>query len=153
MSLATIRAQYKTILQSVPGIGVVHDYERWSADWDKFLAQFQDPASKKILGWTITRERSAESFKTGSGYSRMYTMAIRGYMGLNDTDASEKTFQDLIETVCDTFRGKTTLNGVVEQVEAPLQVDSIDLRQLGSVLCHHCELRQTVEEISTFVQS
>lgn len=153
MPLAAIRTQYKAILETVPNIGVVHDYERWSVDWDKFLAQFKDPASGKILGWTITRERSPETFTPGPGSDRRYMMVLRGYMALQDTVASEKTFQDLIEAVCNTFRPKTTLNGAVNQVEAPLQVDIVEHRLFGSVLCHYCELRQTVEETLTFIES
>lgn len=154
MPLSEIRAEYKTILSTVPDIGVVHDYERWSADWAKFLEQFKDPATGKIRGWTITRERSPEVFGAGSSYERGHVMVLRGYMGLHDVEASEKVFQDLIETVCDTFRPKTTLNGKVQQVEAPLQVDVVEARMLGSVLCHYCELRQTVTEaVQAFSQS
>ena len=154
MSLADIRTEYKNILSGVPNIGVVHDYERWSADWGTFLAQFKDPSTGKLLGWTITREKSPESFGAGSSYERSHVMVIRGYMGLQDVDGSEKTFQDLIETVCDTFRPKTTLNGKVQQVEAPLQLDVVDARMLGAALCHYCELRQTVTEaVQEFQQS
>jgi len=153
MSLANIRAEYKSILSGVTTVGVVHDYERWSVDWSKFLVQFKDAATGKIKGWTITREKTIEAFTSGPGAERKHAFVIRGYLALDDTAGSEKTFQDLVETVCDTFRPKTTLNGKVEQVEAPLQVDLVEVRLFGAVLCHYCELRQTVEELLTFTES
>lgn len=154
MSLATIRSKYKTLMSAISGIGVVHDYERWSVDWAKFLEQFKDPTSGKILGWTITREKSSEEFLPGSTYRRTHDMVIRGYQGLRDEDGSEKTFQDLIETVCNTLRPKTTLENEVEQVAEPLQVTLVDVKLFGAVLCHYCELRQSVnEEVAGFVQT
>ena len=152
MSLALIRTEYKTILEGIANIGKVHDYERWSVEWKKFLDQFKS-ADNKIKGWTITRESSPEEFKPGPGYDRSYNMVIRGYMGLDDTNASEKTFQDLIETVCNTLRPKTTLNGKILQVEKPLQVTTVEIREFGGVLCHYCELRQLAQEEGTFTES
>lgn len=174
MSLAAIRTEYKNILLAAkpikigPGhfkfgdaarfmdglsVGAVYDYERWTADWSKFLTLFKDSVSGKINGWTITREKSAEIFIVGSGSERRHTFVIRGYMGLQDSIGSEKTFQDLIEAICDIFRPYTTLNGKVDQVEAPLQVDLVEPRMVGGTLCHYCELRQVAQETLTFVES
>src|SRR3990167_4248814 len=97
MSLALIRTEYKTILEGIASIGKVHDYERWSVEWKKFLDGFKS-ADNKIKGWTITREKTDEVFIPGPGAERRHTMVVRGYLGLDDTNASEKTFQDLIET-------------------------------------------------------
>jgi len=54
MPLAEIRTQIKTILEGVSGIGIVHEYERWAADWKGFLDLFKD-ANGWINGWSITR--------------------------------------------------------------------------------------------------
>lgn len=177
MSLATIRAEYKKILEGIgpikfgpgffkfgdPGaafldgtmgnlvVGPVHDYERWSAEWKKFLDHFK-ASDGKIHGWTITREKTTESFIPGLGAERRHTMVLRGYYALQDSVGSEKNFQDLIEVICTVFRGETTLNGTVEQVEAPLQVDLVEPRMFGAVLCHYCELRQVVPETLTFTE-
>ena len=37
MSLADIRTQLKSIIESVDGIGIVHDFGRQTTDWKKFL--------------------------------------------------------------------------------------------------------------------
>src|SRR3990167_6470997 len=152
MSLALIRAENKTILEGIAGIGKVHDYERWSVEWKKFLDQFKS-ADGKIKGWTVTREKSSERFTGGSTSERLHSMTLRGYHGLDDASASEKVFQDLVEEVCNTFRPKTTLNGRVDRAEAPLQVDIIEHRLFGGVLCHYCELRQAAQETIGFTQN
>lgn len=172
--LSAIRAQYKGILLNAkpikigPGffsfgdaarfmdgltVGAVHDYERWSASWDKFLSHFRDAATSRINGWTITRESSIETFIPGSASERSHTMVVRGYYGVQDSQASEKTFQDLIEAICDIFRPETNLGGTVDQVEAPLQVDLVGYRIFGAALCHYCELRQVAQETVEFTEA
>jgi hypothetical protein len=154
MSLDQIRAQYKLILQSVPGIGVVHEYSRMTADWAKFIEMFQDP-SGNILGWEITRESTGPTRKTISGLSpnaiadRPHMMLIRGYRGLRDASASEKAFQDLIDAILDKFLPLRTLNGAALDSEEMI-ASVITERLFGGVLCHYAELRQTVWERINF---
>ena len=54
MSEAAIRQKIFDTLSAVPDIGKVYDYERWNVDWGKFIALFQDPASKRILGCEVS---------------------------------------------------------------------------------------------------
>lgn len=150
MSLSIIRTEIKGIMDGVTDIGVVHDYERLATDWIKFLSFYKPAGKNYIRGWSITRQKSPEK---GNGeddtaahqYRRMHNMVIRGYYGLKDSDASEKVFQDLVETVCDTFRGKPTLNGKADD-SSPPQVDIFETRMFGTVLCHYVEIRIVVEE-------
>jgi hypothetical protein len=154
MSLDQIRTQYKTILLSVPGIGVVHEYSRLATDWQKFLSMFEN-SDGKILGWEITRESIGPVQKKLSGLSpssiadRPHGMLIRGYHGLRDAVASEKTFQDLIDAILNKFLPLPTLNGAVVSAEEMTATTIIE-RQFGAVLCHYVELRQTVWERITF---
>lgn len=145
MSLSDIRDQIKTILAGVDGIGVIHDYERWAADWGKFLDRYKDAAGK-INGWTITRTKTPENSDTASHVTRIHHFTIRGVYGLKDEDASELTFQDLIESICAAFRAKYRLNDTAANTE-PVQVEVVENRMFGTVLCHYCELTVTAEEI------
>lgn len=149
MNLPTIREQTKTILSGVPGIGIIHDYERLAVDWNKFL-DFYKAADGKINGWTITRDATPERWLTNIDYERVFEMAIRGYYGLQDAAASEIAFQALIEGICDEFRGNDTLNGTCETTcpefggmagKSGIQVVAVEPRMFGGVLCHYCELR------------
>ncbi len=145
MGLADIREQIKTILSGVSGAGVVHDYDRWASTWEKFLDLFKDEATGKINGWTITRDKTPATTASTTHDSRVHHFRIRGYYGLKDEDASEIVFQQLIEDICASFRSKYKLNDTAENTE-PVQVEAVDLRIFGNVLCHYCELLLMAEE-------
>lgn len=148
MRLTSIREQIKAILEGVSGIGVVHDYQRWSATWEKFLDHFKDPDGK-INGWVFTREKTPATCESATHESRVHSFKIRGYYGLKDEDATELTFQDLIENISAAFRAKRTLNSTAED-SGPFQVDLVEPRLFGSVLCHYCELTLEVEEFENW---
>ena len=148
MSLTTIREQVKTILSGVSGIGVVHDYERWNSDWTKFLDLFRiegDDEKKRINGWSITRRKTPAKTASTTHDSRTHTFLIKGFYGLKDADASEIVFQQLIEDICAAFRAKYKLNDTADNTE-PVQVDLVENRKYGIVLCHYCELTLIAEE-------
>ena len=144
MSRALISAQIKVILLAVSGVGTkVHEYERWTANWKDYLAMFK--TGSKIKGWTITRTKTPETSKTPSTNTRIHTFIIRGYYSLDDSEATEVTFQDLIESIATAFRTKPTLNETAAD-STPLQVDTVGEIMFGDVLCHFCQLRLDVEE-------
>lgn len=143
-----IVADIKATLSAIPGVGMVHDYERWSADWDKFLGFFKD-STGKILGWEITR-RSASEHQAGA-YFRHHQFVLKGYMGLADAKGTGKTFQSLCEEVCAAFRNPASgaswdyRNGDSPDNSAA-QIESINDRMFGNVLCHCAEITLSVTE-------
>lgn len=151
MSLSAIRTEVKTILQNVTDIGVVHDYERWSNDWNTILSMFQPSGKAYIRGWMITRRATQEVVVTqglGGSNQREHSFVIKGVFGLKDDIASEKTFQDLIESICSALRGNPTLNGSAIECDPP-QVMSVDIRMFSQVLCHYAEIELKAAEIVT----
>lgn len=153
MTLADIREQIKTILSTVPGIGIVHDYERLAVSWDDVLKFYKD-ADGRINGWTITRPKTDERWLTNMDYERIHKIVIRGVYGWQDAAASEIVFQTLVEAISDTFRGNDTLNGVCETIcpqfgemdgKSGIQVAIVEPRMFASVLCHYCELHLGVQ--------
>lgn len=144
MSRALISAQIKVILLTVSGVGtLVYEYERWAANWKDYLDLFK--TGSKIKGWTITRTKTPETSKTPSTNTRIHTFIIRGYYSLDDSEATEVTFQDLVESIATAFRTEPTINGTAFD-SSPLQVDSVAGIMFGDVLCHFCQLRLDVEE-------
>ena len=147
MSLTLQRAQIVRMLQSVSGIGMVHDRERWATDWSKFLAVFTDPVSHKILGWTITREATPSTWYTSGQAEDSHLWVVRGYAGLSDADDSESAFQDLVETVRATLRHDPTLGGTAEGISGPPAVRLFQPRLFGGVLCHYVEITFIAKEV------
>lgn len=146
MSEAIIRQKIFEIVSAVPGIGKVHDYERWAADWSKFLILFQDPATKRILGWEITRQAAPVAKLDNIEEQVTHAFVIQGYMGLNDAQATEKQFQALLEALRSAFRGNHTLNGICLDA-GPVSLDICEPRTFGTVLCHYAKLTLPVSEI------
>ncbi|MEE9274873.1 MAG: hypothetical protein V3V62_06160 [bacterium] len=161
-----IAAAIAAEVSSVADAGRVHTHQRWAADLSKYLDLFRWEApggEDQIRGWMITREGAREELGSfagsGGGFTpaglnrRTHTFLLFGIMGFEDAAASELPFQDLIEGVCDRFRGAEALRlrGKVKSLERlqPPQVDLIELRTFGSVLCHIAEIRvRAIERIA-----
>jgi len=127
-------------------LGWIHKYERWAADWAKFLTFFKDPVSSRIFGWEI-RRGNLQSVKLGAFEQEdTHGYVIRGYLGVQDADQTEILFNLKIEELRGLFRGNHTMGGVCLDVGA-VSVETIDERMFGAVLCHYAELRLTVAEI------
>lgn len=145
MGLAEIRTEIKNLLETVPGIGKVHDYERWTTDWKTFLSYFKD-ADNRINGWTITRRRTSERIHAASAVNiATHVFEISGYYGLKDSQESEKTFQGLIELVCSVLRENNSLNGNCLRSEPP-QLTMVYHHTLSGILVHACDIRLAVDE-------
>jgi len=147
---STIAADIKAKLESIPGTGLVHAYERQVIDPEKFINLFKDSRGK-VCGWEITRSAAPESY-TGP-VNRHHQMLIKGYLGLQDAVASASAFQDLCDDICDLFReaspavpgGWEYRNGL-EPDKTPVQLALIDDRFFGKVLCHHAVISITITE-------
>lgn len=147
MSLTAIRTDIKTIVESVTGIGTVHEYLRWSNTYDSFLNLFKD-ASDKINGCMITRFKTGEDAAGGGRMSnRDYGIKIICLYGLKDSDASELIFQDtIVEGICTALKNYKTINNRAATLGLP-QVEIVEPRKFGNVLCHYAEITVSVVEI------
>jgi hypothetical protein len=147
MSLELIRNEIGQIIETVTGIGIVHSYLRWSNTFDGFLNLFKD-STDKINGCMITRVKTPEEFVGGGRTSeRSHMMKIVCIYGLKDGDASELYFQDtIIEGICVALRHEKTLNNRRANLGLP-QVDIVEPRKFGSVLCHYAEITVSVTEM------
>ncbi|PKN46762.1 MAG: hypothetical protein CVU59_05030 [Deltaproteobacteria bacterium HGW-Deltaproteobacteria-17] len=145
MSESAIRQKIFETLSAVPNVGKVHDFERWAVDWGKFIEFFKH-SSGRILGWEICRAGMQSEKIDVIEEDRTHGFVIKGYMAVKDADATEKLFNAHIEAICDAFKGNHTLGGVCLDA-GPVQVEVIDTRMFGSVLCHYAELKIPVNEI------
>ncbi len=155
MSLADIREQIKVILSGVPGIGVVHDYERLALDWNKFLERFKD-ADGHINGCSFAREKWQERQQTMGETETCHIFVFRRVMGLQDDRATGILFDDHLEDFRAAFGGDETLGGTCRTINPDwgpmegavgLQGDIIEPRMFGNVLCHLAECRLCAIEV------
>jgi len=138
----------KTVLESVPAVGIVHGYTRWAINWDNFLAMFT--TGGKINGWMLSRQSVTRHRTAYSEVQAAHIYVINGMYGLDDTNASETVFQGILDSVQTAFQGNPTLSGACDTINPEvgpmaglygLQIEIIEQRLFGSALCHFAECR------------
>jgi len=150
-----IRAGIKGLMEGVTDIGLVYDYERWAADWGDYLDLFKTTIGgvTQIRGWTITCDRVENIQHLREFHRKVYFYSIRGYMGLDDSEETEKTALGLAIDVVETLEQYPLLNSVLtngtyDEDGWPF-VDTFEPRMYGGVLCHYTEIRCVVFEKGT----
>lgn len=145
MSYSTILAKLKSEVEEVPDIGNVHDYER-------FQNQAGDVVTFKKTGlvvpeWTITRSRTFETTENTTVVERDHTFTIRGYYPIDDSLATEKTFQNLIEDLMGHFRFMDDLDlNVFLSDPLQLQIFEPRMHETFKAWVHYCELICKIKE-------
>lgn len=149
MALSDILAQIVAVIEGVSDAENVYDYDRFTNHWNAFKTRFQD-SSNRIHGWTVSRTKTPAVRSAMPIVMRHHTFTIRGVMGLKDEDATEKTFQNLVEDLQDAFEDQYRLGGYAEN-SGPLQVEVVENRMFcNKVLCHYARLTYEVKERKTY---
>jgi hypothetical protein len=145
MALSHLRTALATRIKTVANVGVVNDWEPYTTRDEDFAAFFKSGAL--LRGWTITRESTREDHLTMKDDWSAHLMVIRGYQGVDNDAASEKTFQDLVELVRAALRLEQTarLSGYANRVQHP-QVRILEPRLFAGVFVHYVEISLIVEE-------
>jgi hypothetical protein len=148
MSVDTIRAALVAMIERVPLIGQVHDYQRYAREEADFrrLYEWQMPSGDLHLrGWQISHVACTERTLGIGRVLKKHTWRIRGYLGLNDGYASEKVFDGLCEAIAGEYRLDETLGGtctaeaVGEDDDGVQKLDAAPVLFCG-VLCHSATL-------------
>lgn len=144
-----IRAAIKAKIETVANVGVVHDYERFASEAAKFRALYLTGTApnQRILGWHVRRVATREQYIAVSRWVVDHDWQIRGFMGIDDADATEKTFDALIESIRTAFRDDETLGALVaaclkDETEVISVLDSGPV-MLAGTLCHAARLALT----------
>ena len=156
MSLAAIRTQITTILETADPGSKVYAYRRWILQPEALVAELQPAQNGPIRVWMFWLESVSERLMTMTQTRQNYVFGLRFYRSLVDADQSEIAVVDLIQTVRAAFRGNLDLSGAAfgiiptdgpMQGAVAIQMDSLEVVTLGGVLCHQAALRLGVEEL------
>ncbi len=146
-NFSNIRDEVFAVLDGVATNGKCYKYARLQSDWAAFLDLFRDAVDTTLIsGWTMSRTTSPEKHLTNGEHQREITFRLRGYYGVVDLTATELAFDQIVEDVCDAFRGELTFNGTAERSNPP-QVRVVEYRAFGPILCHCAEIELTVFEV------
>ncbi len=153
MSDQTIRAALVAALKTVPGTGVIYDYDRYPAlnEVGAFLALFRDEATKLIMGWELTRIGIPTIVRDANDiYKVTHSYQLKGYYSLQDAKASEKFFNTLVDAIIQKLIDIKVPNEQGLHIpKAPL----IAHKMFGDTLCHYAEIQWPVSEIVTKTQA
>ena len=129
-------------IESVPGVGPVHAWERFAQRESELRALYV--AQDTLAGWYVRLVASEERIDT-VGWShvvdRWRVVALRA---LDDAARSEIAHDELVEAVRGAFRADGTLGGVVESIEdrglRGLQIEDSGPLMWAGKLCHHTRM-------------
>lgn len=141
-----LRAAIVAQLQAISDVGQVFDYERYAKDDAAFRELYA--AGERVLGWHVRRVARKESPDFNEVLT---TWEIRGFMALQDAEASELFFDDLIDRIGDAWRANPTMDRAVLYPKdgaevVPELVDSGPALFAG-VLCHGARLRLVTRHV------
>ena len=150
MSVAQIRADIKTKLESIENVGKVSDYRRHTVDWEEIAKNFKEGG--RINGWIIEwNDMTPTLVATGSiAIQRKHTFRIWGLYSLRDDTASAKIFEGIIEEVCDEFDKERDLPNARARWFEPSRLVGINEGLFAGVLCHRSEIILSYEELIGF---
>jgi hypothetical protein len=154
------RAAILTALQAVPGIGKVHDRERYSRDEARFRQHYlytpppgaavDSMIAPHLRGWWFRRAETREWQANTRRTVNQHTWLLRGLLALDDEAASELVFDFLIERLRDAVRADLTFGGVFapgpmggDGSDTGLQVLESGPVTFAGVLCHSAQLQLT----------
>lgn len=150
-NLALIRTAVVAKAAAVPGMGLVHDRERYAKSEKDFRDQYlyeRGDGKTEVRGWSIKRVSTRElTAGLGRGIDE-HTWQLRGYRAFNDEEASSTDFDEVIEAFRDAVRADPTFGGVctsqwsMEDGESEL-VEVLDSGPVifCDVLCHSALLQ------------
>lgn len=158
MSEASTRAIIKAILDGVTNIGKVYDYQRLSTEYRTFLNFYKATIGgvDQIRGWTIGLQNFIDTEYLDEDQTagtkivlRQYTYKIRGYFGVDDSTASEKTTAGIVEAVTNALDKATSLHGEAAYWDTvpPCTLDNFEPRLFGGALCHVAEITQHAKDL------
>lgn len=152
MSETAIRAKIKTKLESVSNIGNVYDTERYFNNEADRLAIMKATISSvdQIRSWMFSQNSSDEKqiivgVGATSGVEIKREYIIKGWLGLRDSETTEKTLLSLVELITSAFRTDRTLTGSCFLHEG-IKVIKISHIDMTGILCNYCELSLVVLE-------
>jgi len=154
MSYATVIAQIEIILKSATGVdsNTVYKYDKLATNWADYISYFKD-SNNIIHGYAITRANIEEEPEASRVNKSHPIWIIRGFFAYKDhatwTSTSEYKFQVIIDSIRAKFRANPSLNNTV-LTSSPFQVDIMEPRMFGDVLCHYMEGRLVTEEQETY---
>jgi hypothetical protein len=152
--LSDIKNEIRNIMNTVDDVYNIYVDKKYARETGHFLELFKSEnisGEKMITAWFITRSSSNEEVFSNRENIRNHLLTISGYLGINENNNTSRRFEEIIEDICDAFRGNITLNNKCLEI-SPVQVEKVQDKYLGSILCHYAELKINCREKVLFLE-
>ena len=152
LEIETLIGACQTVLEGVSGIGRVHDYRREVRNESDARSLWVVDDTGQINAWQVTLGEPAVSSVRHPGFGAIgssdrgtvladISLVFEGVMGINDADASEKTFRALTFEIMRTFNGIGRVHADVVQQD-PVQWTRFGYLVLAGIyMVHFAQLR------------
>jgi hypothetical protein len=97
-----IRDEIVARLTAIPGIGVVHGYQRYASRARQLADLYV--YNGQLRGWFVRRVGQIETTHSANQNEEKTRWLIRGYLAVNDADASELVFDGLLDAARNAFK-------------------------------------------------
>ena len=144
MPLTDIMQALLTPLQAIPDIGHVYPYDRLALEPTALNGVMGPLPSLRF--WCLSRAGTAEIWRGNGSVERLHRLRLRGYLALDDSQASERVYQDLLDAVFDTLGAVVTIPGSAEYVTEPTLERQEPRRLADTVDVHFSETYVVVSE-------
>lgn len=151
-SWSAVVARLKAQLETITGIGRVHDRLRLAANEERFneLALSEIGGEDRARMWMIRLERMETSFADASGSLQWNRVAlIEGFLQIEDANSSEHTATALAESICRTLAAdlQATKLGATVLSGGPPGIMVNEPRIFVFVPCHYVRIEMPVLSI------
>lgn len=145
--VAVHRNALVSLLESVPGAGIVHAEEPYAKTQAAFQAAYAwdlPGGGTQLRGWFLHRDATRETAPNVGRWMDAHTWRIQGFMALS-SPGSGLEFDALIEQIRAAYRADVTLGGASEigPLGQPAGIQLISSRPVlfAGVLCHAAQLQ------------
>jgi hypothetical protein len=146
-TLDGIKAEIKSIAESVTGIGNIFEQVPAVSKWDEVLKEFIVDGKLNILLFT-KNVRNPQNIDEHLERSQLqHKWIFKYFYSSNSSEESEKTFDNICELICNTFDTNKRLNNAVNR-KMPMSQPMKQYVMITNILCHYAEF-----ELITYVDS
>jgi hypothetical protein len=152
MAWSAIVSALATRVDAVAGVNNVYQHQRWikdAAGTDAWRAMFVSGGVMQVWMLSRTRHTSAVCADDDNRYRARHEVEIQAFYAVDDSAATEATFNGLVSAVCANLRtGDRTLGGsCVTHTEPQAEMRYGMFGQGQGVLSHQATIQFTVEEV------
>jgi len=150
--MSTVRDAIVAKLNAVPGIGKVNAYQRYADEMRDLEAMYV--ADGVLLGWFVSRVGVVELTAKNRMTIEKNKWLISGFMAINDANASELVFDDLLDLVRDAFRteqleeapGRIIYRDDIGK-QTGIAIDDVVPALFAGVLCHFAKCTLITQQL------